>query len=62
MSEISDLEATVNTPWPERQPKGPRGMAVRRRRQQRTGESATRQQFYAKGREPSLPRFKCLED
>lgn len=62
MSEISDLEATVNTPWPKRQPKGPRGMANARRRQARSLETKARQLFLSKGGEPSLPKFKCLED
>ena len=62
MSEISDLEATVQTPWPKRTPKGPRGMANARRRQARSLETKARQQFLATGREPSLPKFKCLED
>jgi hypothetical protein len=62
VSEISDLEATVNTPWPKRRPKGPRGMANAQRRQARSLETRARQLFQSKGREPSLPQFKCLED
>jgi hypothetical protein len=60
--EIDDLEATVNTPWPKRTPKGPRGMANARRRQARSLETRARQLFQSKGREPSLPKFKCLEE
>lgn len=62
MSEISDLEATVNTPWPRREPKGLRGQANARRRQARSMETKARQLFASKGGEPSLPKFKCLED
>jgi hypothetical protein len=62
VSEISDLEATVQTPWPKRTPKGPRGQANARRRQTRAQETKARLVFFSKGGEPSLPKFKCLED
>lgn len=60
--EINDLEETVKTPWPEREPKGPRGRANRRRRMERSGETQQRLHFYSTGNQPSLPRFKCLDD
>lgn len=61
MSDIADLEDTVQTPWPHRQPKGPRGQANRRRRQELGAATKQRNRFLRTGNEPSLPRFKCLE-
>jgi len=61
VSEIADLEDAVQTPWPHRQPKGPRGQANRRRRQERGAATKEWQRFMSTGNAPSLPRFKCLE-
>jgi hypothetical protein len=61
VSEIADLEDTVQTPWPHRRPKGPRGQANRRRRQALGAATKRWNRFMQTGNEPSLPRFKCLE-